>query len=593
MIRVTVALTLFLALTCSKVVIELDGNSIESSMKAHPMGFIKFYSPSCPHCQTIEPVFEQSAQEVKTKGLEVAFMRINGDEHPEIMNKFEVSDVPTILWFNNMRNQLVAYNGDTEMSSYFMTFIEQQLKFETPEITFNQWKDLTSGENFTGTKNVLILVGDVEKNKNDFFKITNSAWNAEIKSIYVSNDSEFLTYYNLEKSKDTPFGLLMFKVRNGRVSIDRFESIKLTNKDLDKGEFKESTLLVKLESLMRLYSKELVSIFDADHEKLILMAIPTFVFVHNYEFGTPQYDEMVSTLTGVALLYRREMFFMYGSANTKFTQIFAESYRLNSKDMPVMCIASPGESEMLEKYRRVLNIKDRAPTAEEIIMFIEDWKIFNLTPYTSSEEVPTNPTDENGIMKLVGDTFRKTVETRGKDVVVLVCSDRLEACNKFRPIFTRVAKKLKSNDKLMLAEVNPYTNEIEFVGYDLMPSVIVFQDKENKMENFKEYKGKLFTRDIIKFIKENVVNAITKEETLPHEDVTSKEEIQHEVKTMDLEQKGVARKLYETLTDPEQKVLFKSPDAEVIKRERDFLIRKIDMTLQKVIKMQGSDREDL
>ena len=183
--------------------------------------------------------------------------------------------------------------------------------------------------------------------------------------------------------------------------------------------------------------------------------------------------------------------------------------------------------------------------------------------------------------------------TRGKDVVVLICSDRLDACNKFRPIFTRVVKKLRSNEKVIFAEVNPYTNEIEFVGYDLLPSIIVFQDKENKLQNFKEYKGKLFTREIIKFVKENVVHLISKEETLTHEDVTSKEEIQHEIKTMDLEQKGIARKLYDTLTDPEQKVLFKSPDADVIKKERDFLTRKIDMTLQKVIKIHGSDKEDL
>jgi hypothetical protein len=293
------------------------------------------------------------------------------------------------------------------------------------------------------------------------------------------------------------------------------------------------------------------------------------------------------------LLYRKEMFFMYGSSNTKFTQIFAESYRLNSKDMPVMCLASPGESEMLEKYRRIMNTKDRAPSVEEIILFIEDWKMFNLIPYTSSEEIPKNPIDENGIMKLVGDTFRKTVMTRGKDVIVLICSERLDACNKFRPIFTRVVKKLRSNEKLIFAEVNPYTNEIEFVGYDLLPSIIVFQDKENKLQNYKEYKGKLFTREIIKFIKENVVNTISKEETLLHEDLSSKEEIQQEIKTIDLEQKGVARKLYDTLTDPEQKVLFKSPDADVVKRERDFLIRKIDMTLQKVINIQSSDKEDL
>lgn len=592
MIRVAFALTLILAMTYSKVVIELDSSSIDSLIKAHPMGFLKFYSPSCPHCQTIEPVFEQSAQEVKTKGIEVAFMRINGDEHPEIMNQFEISDIPTILWFNNLRNQLVAYNGDTEMSSYFMAFIEHQMKFQTPEITFSQWKDLTNGENFTGN-NVLIIVGDIEKNKEDFFRISNSAWNADIKSIYVSNDKEFLSFYNLEKSNDIPFGLLTFKVRNGKVSIDRFESIKLTKRDLDKGEYKERTLLIKLENLMRLYSKEIVNIFDSENEKLILMAIPTFVFVHNYEFGTPQYDEMVSNLTATALLYRREIFFMYGSANTKFTQIFSESYRLNSKDMPVMCLASPGESEMLEKYRRVMKVKDRAPSVEEIILFIEDWKMFNLTPYTSSDEIPTNPIDENGIMKLVGDTFRKTVMTRGKDVVVLICSDRLDACNKFRPIFTRVVKKLRSNEKVIFAEVNPYTNEIEFVGYDLLPSIIVFQDKENKLQNFKEYKGKLFTREIIKFIKENVVHLISKEESLTHEDVTSKEEIQHEIKTMDLEQKGIARKLYDTLTDPEQKVLFKSPDADVIKKERDFLTRKIDMTLQKVIKIHGSDKEDL
>jgi thiol-disulfide isomerase/thioredoxin len=598
MIKVLLVTSLFVATLCSKVVIDLDSGNIDSLINANPMGFIKFYSPGCPHCQTIEPVFEESAKLVKNKGLEAVFLRIDGDKHPEVMTRFEVTEVPTILWFNNARKQLVAYNGDTEMSSYFITYIEQQLLFDTPEITFEQWKDeVTSleAENFENEKNILVIVGDRMKDEDNFHKIANAAWNVGVKSIVCTKDPQFTEFYGLQEDRvNVPFGLLMFKVRNGRASIDRFENIIVTKEEMQVDESRPNSLVnLKLENLIRLYSKEIINIFNEENEKLIIQAIPTLVLVHNYQFGSTQYDDMLTALTGVALLYRREIFFMYGSPQTKFTQIFAESYRLHEAEMPVMCLAAPGFSDMLEKYKRVLNIEGRAPSAEEIINFIEEWKNVTLKPYVSSEPIPIIPVDENGIIKLVGDTFKNTVELPEKDLILLLCSEKLEACNKFRTIFTRVANKLKKNEKLIFAEVNPYFNEIEFVGFDQMPSLVLFSDRENKLANFKEHKGKLTTREIIKFIKENTVHAITKEESLPNEEILLREEIMNEVKAMDLEQKGIARKLYDTLTDPEQKNLFKTPEKEVLQSQRDFLEKKMDMTLQKVVKIKSTDSDKI
>jgi len=61
---------------------------------------VMFYSPTCPHCRTMEPYFRQYAQEFEGR---VAFARINIAANQWTAERFGVRSTPTFKMFCNGR----------------------------------------------------------------------------------------------------------------------------------------------------------------------------------------------------------------------------------------------------------------------------------------------------------------------------------------------------------------------------------------------------------------------------------------------------------------------------------------------------------
>jgi len=57
---------------------------------------VMFYSPSCPHCQQMNPYFELYSKKFKDK---VVFAKINVLENPSIVGKYGIMGTPTFKFF--------------------------------------------------------------------------------------------------------------------------------------------------------------------------------------------------------------------------------------------------------------------------------------------------------------------------------------------------------------------------------------------------------------------------------------------------------------------------------------------------------------
>lgn len=57
---------------------------------------VDFYADWCPPCQALHPIFEALAQKYET---EVKFCRLNIGEVEEVASQYNVSTVPTIIFF--------------------------------------------------------------------------------------------------------------------------------------------------------------------------------------------------------------------------------------------------------------------------------------------------------------------------------------------------------------------------------------------------------------------------------------------------------------------------------------------------------------
>jgi hypothetical protein len=478
----------------------------------------------------------------------------------------------------------MLYSGNTEMKESFMEFVESQLSFEVKEIKFDDWKEKIYPELVGKTSKVLIFVGDKAKHINIFNRVMNPAWNEEIKHLYWSNDARFYSYYNIDDNK---FDFLLFKIRGvesegdklGKFNhIDQYEKLNINEADceLDKKIITINTYQQsKVERLLKLFSHDIVSLFDSDKERLIVLGIPTLILSHNFELGSAEYDKMLHNYSTLARSYRKEALFLIGSPITKFTQILTESFGLKPKEFPNMCMLStndPGR-ETIQKYKVYLNNKTKAPSLEILTRYVEKWFDNKLEPYINSEETPTDDytTKNHGIVKLVGKNFYTIVMKPGYDVVLLLCHEKIDECKKFKEIYKRIVKKLNRNQNLLFTECNPYLNEINFVGYETIPGIVMFPDKDHKIVHNIDYKGRLTTRDIIEWIKEKAVHKLAYEDPLEDSEYSIKEETGL-LKAINLGDHGIVNKLHDAVIDQDQYDLFSTkPDRDAVNKERGYI----------------------
>lgn len=587
------------SIKCQENVIELNNENFEKEIIKTKYGFILFYSTDCRYCKAIYPIYSETATEhsniinktgdltdhekqIKNKLENLGFFKINTTNNLDILTKYKITSIPTIIWYNNDQDHYIIYDSETEMPSYFFNFAKKHSGFDVKEINMENLIELASSSELDG-QNILLFIGDI-KDKAYFYKnIVNTAWNLGFNNLYYSNDDNIKLLFKLSLSPEK-FDVLIFKIHNKKISFEDFESINITkedfadelhlshdgednlgNKSMQKYNPNFDLLKVhpikKIERLLKLFSFPVINRFSHENEKIISTGNPTLVLVHDYEIDSQEYRQIMKSYFRIALKYRREIYFMLSSKYTKLTKVFTEAFRLYKEDFPALCLTSESTEKNIEidKYRKV---NKGTPISEEnIIEFIEDWKNKRLKKYISSEDIPEKPFDEHNIYKLVADNFDSIINRTEKFILLSLCSDKLDVCTKFRERLNRISLKLKNAEKIMIAEFNPYLNEIEIFEIRYLPTLVLLPMHGDKLSDPKIYQGRLSTLDIVNWLKENTMLELD-EVNLPIENILMKEEDLFEIKPLDLEQKAIARKVYEKMSDPVQRQLWVFPNKE-------------------------------
>ena len=76
---------------------------------------VLYYSPSCPHCTELIPIWNRLTQKFKKTKKNVKLMKVNCDRNPEAPRKFNFKGVPHIILFSDGK-QTVYANERTEIA---------------------------------------------------------------------------------------------------------------------------------------------------------------------------------------------------------------------------------------------------------------------------------------------------------------------------------------------------------------------------------------------------------------------------------------------------------------------------------------------
>ena len=95
-----------------------DNNFEEEVLKKEGKVLVDFYADWCGPCKMMSPVIDKIAEENST----VKVGKVNVDENPEIVSKYGIMSIPTIMIFEN-GNLMKKFIGLTSKSE-----IESELK---------------------------------------------------------------------------------------------------------------------------------------------------------------------------------------------------------------------------------------------------------------------------------------------------------------------------------------------------------------------------------------------------------------------------------------------------------------------------------
>lgn len=582
---------------CSSTVIELTNDTLLTHFKEYDYGFVFFYSNDSPFCHSILPVLNATSYEIKQLNLtnsSISIAQINIDKYPSILKQHNIQHIPSIIWFNNKLQLLIEYLGETEMSSYFISYIKRNINFTEHNglkriSSYNELsneifsKNKTKPTNDFDKPNSILLICNNNSSNVQFQMLINSAFNIGINNIlYTNHTNDIETICKGDKEIE----MYMFKINN--IGILQYEYINITqsdftyelnNKDMIHIEPYDKLTVHLLEKIMLMYSKENINLFTKENEDLISQGINTLTIVHNFTLNSTSYNNLISNLLPITYLYRKDFLFMLGTPRTKFSQLFIDSFNIKNTSFPSICLTHSNTTS-ISKYKTIIPSTNVNEIISSITSFIHQLQQGQLHPYiTSQDGVVGNETDENGIMYLNGYTY-ENIFNNNKDVLIMYCSFKIDICNEYMPRFKKLANRLQHNVNLTIAYIDPYENEIYNVYYNYLPGIVLFKASDYKQTDIgEEYEGKLISKSIIEFIKKHALYEINVKDNA-EEMSTVKEEMEKELKRMELDKPGTMRKVYQMILDPQQAKLYMNHNKSIEYYEEEYISYQLLMNVK-------------
>lgn len=112
-------------------IIELDDKSFAETINGKQNVLVEFYAPWCTYCKRFAPKLKQFASLLKSspRGKDLILAKVDGDEHPDLADKYSVQGYPTVLLFKKDMpiDQPVEYVLETADVIKVLDFLHQEL----------------------------------------------------------------------------------------------------------------------------------------------------------------------------------------------------------------------------------------------------------------------------------------------------------------------------------------------------------------------------------------------------------------------------------------------------------------------------------
>lgn len=437
-------------------------DNFDDFIKTHKFVFVKFFAPWCGHCKKMAPSYSALAKKFNESGKDVVIAELDATIHGDIATRYGIRGYPTLKFF--FHGEPMDYQGEREGDA-IESWIEKKLTTKVEEIT--------TKEKMTEVSNAKLAVVLYAKELSNTIKnrFTALAGSYDKIAFYISTCDCVKDFLHAEQNVN----LVIFR------SFDDGKKTLGSQNDWSLDEMKTFLDNNRFASVMD---------FDEEAAQTIFGNQKTAIFY----FSDKEDSEGLKVFTDIAGSKKFELTFSKSTITTGLGHRLAEYIGIaDSDEGAVRIIKFAGQD--LQKFKLT-----KALTKENLEEFIQSFTDGKLTAYRKSEKPIENDTAD--VKTITGDDFDQRVLNNDQYVLLEIYAPWCGHCKQLAPIYEKLAKAVKGNNKLVIAKFDGTANEHPDVQAKGFPTIKFF--KKGAKKNPVDYAGGREYNDFIDFLKKEM-----------------------------------------------------------------------------------------
>ena len=453
-------------------VLVLTDDTFLSAVKKYDTLMVLFYVPWCEHCRNFLPEYTKAAEILK--GENIILAKVDATINKKLSEKYNIKGFPTTILL--IEDSIIEYNGRRK-SQNIINWIRKRTSSPSKEL-----KSVSDIKKFIKNNEIsIIYFGTKEKEIKEYNKV---ARNDEELEFGLVKDSSIIKEFEAKESS-----VVIYK--------EYEEQIELTE-DLNANHIKDFITRRSGPKIMKFNEQASQLIFGENQPGLFLYVDPNYKHYNSLKKIFQKIADQVKDKIQVVITGVKE------GLETKL----AEYIGVSENELPCVKIADTRND--IKKYNMEGEINEK-----NVLKFVKDWENNDLEVVYKSEEEPKS--NKGNVYKIVGKTFKRDVINTKKNVFVNFYAPWCSHCKSFGKVYNELAKKLKDNENIVIAEIDAYANEVEGIKINSFPTLKFYPG--GKKSNPIEYDGDKNVNDLMEFVKKYSSNNVDVKENVKKEKV--------------------------------------------------------------------------
>ncbi|ORX41905.1 hypothetical protein BCR36DRAFT_374902 [Piromyces finnis] len=435
-------------ITYTSEVVSLNSSNFKETVENAPQVIVKFFSPSCPHCIDLAPIYKDAAKDVREKNVRVVVAELDCSVNQDICQKESITRYPTLKFYKD--GKFKAEFLEKRTVENISNFIVEKSRALINIIHGNEAVEFINSFK-TDDQKLLIgyfnRIGDVDYKT--FEKFANK------------HADEFIFAAAGDKQAAEAVGGVVIP---GIVMYKDYDEAIARNTKLSEENIEEFVKIHRIPNLDILTKDNLQTYYDTE--------IPLAIFFYEKDI---QYEKHKDDLYHISKLYRDRLYFVATKT------VLKDKNRLNK---PLnFGIFDPKEPDFFYTFP-----KGKRMNQSNLVQFGEAYFRNEVIPQIIDEPIKGR-VYENDVVALNTKTHNDIVLDEDRDVAVLYYSPHCKYSQKLFPIWEYLGSRyLYQRKNITIAKFDAFNQKIPKASpwnkLEYYPTIVLYQaiDKELMQE---------------------------------------------------------------------------------------------------------------